>query len=246
MIDRILEWFFFRFLVFVMFLLIIATLLVTASRVMAGELKGTALYQKLDEIHRKVNSYPNVYDIDNYGVEDYFASPSEFYKNGGDCEDNAIAKRYEIAKLGIPLNKMHYIEVSLKPADAYAADNFLLRAFKTLFLNEELLSHLMLVVIVDEKFLVFDIQSDEIQDMPYVLKRYEYGRIIPVAIAESLVKNYKELDNPEIDTPYIQNHLRLLLKWRELNAERKLRGEKRDDEALRRKVFEWDKSNQED
>jgi len=54
---------------------------------------------------RRVNEYANgkdyVLDIDNYGVEDYWAIPKEFLYNAGDCEDYAITKLLSLRWLGI-------------------------------------------------------------------------------------------------------------------------------------------------
>jgi predicted transglutaminase-like cysteine proteinase len=51
-----------------------------------------------------VNAYANrqayILDLDNYGIEDYWAIPREFLFNGGDCEDYAIAKLLSLRWLG--------------------------------------------------------------------------------------------------------------------------------------------------
>lgn len=65
----------------------------------------------LEQVNYEINRYPYVSDMDNYGKDKYFATPVEFYKNGGDCEDYAIAKRYELSKLGY--TGMKYITVTL-------------------------------------------------------------------------------------------------------------------------------------
>jgi len=53
---------------------------------------------------RQVNHYANnkdyVLDLDNYGLEDYWAIPREFLFNGGDCEDYAITKFMSLRWLG--------------------------------------------------------------------------------------------------------------------------------------------------
>ena len=41
-----------------------------------------------------------------YDEADYWASPSEFFQNGGDCEDYAIAKYLTLRELGFAANKM--------------------------------------------------------------------------------------------------------------------------------------------
>lgn len=54
---------------------------------------GQPILKSLREINDFVNAVPYVEDINNYGVSDYWASPSEFFqRRAGDCEDYAIAK----------------------------------------------------------------------------------------------------------------------------------------------------------
>lgn len=63
----------------------------------------------LARVQYKVNAIGYVSDLENYGVEDYRASPEEFYKYGGDCEDFAIAKRAALLSEGIPKESMDYV-----------------------------------------------------------------------------------------------------------------------------------------
>lgn len=58
-----------------------------------------------------VNSFPYKEDIDNYGVNDYWASPAEFARNGGDCEDYAIMKFFALRELGFDADKMRIVVV---------------------------------------------------------------------------------------------------------------------------------------
>jgi predicted transglutaminase-like cysteine proteinase len=51
-------------------------------------------------------------DKDVYGVTDYWATPGEFIKNSGDCEDYAITKMYALRQLGV--NPEHLRIVALK------------------------------------------------------------------------------------------------------------------------------------
>lgn len=68
-----------------------------------------------DEQIRGVNRYVNekdyVLDLDNYGVEDYWAIPREHFANGGDCEDFAIAKYFSLRWLGYPREDMRVVVV---------------------------------------------------------------------------------------------------------------------------------------
>lgn len=46
-------------------------------------------------------------DIDNWHVEDYWATPIEsLWKGAGDCEDYAIAKYFSLRRLGVPNEKL--------------------------------------------------------------------------------------------------------------------------------------------
>lgn len=48
-------------------------------------------------VNDRENAYPYVSDMKNYGVSDYWATPEEFHKRGGDCEDAALAKMAALA-----------------------------------------------------------------------------------------------------------------------------------------------------
>lgn len=56
--------------------------------------------QQLRYVNGFFNSWPSVSDDKNYGQSEYWASPEEFLKNGGDCEDFAIAKYLALRHFG--------------------------------------------------------------------------------------------------------------------------------------------------
>lgn len=64
----------------------------------------------IEEMARKINAEMNnvkyVSDNKNYGKSDYWATPIEFFKRGGDCEDYAIAKYASLRALGVPEDRM--------------------------------------------------------------------------------------------------------------------------------------------
>ncbi|MEJ2519658.1 MAG: transglutaminase-like cysteine peptidase [Desulfuromonadales bacterium] len=66
----------------------------------------------LDQL-RSVNSYFNRWpyrlDIDVYGVSDYWATPGEFLKLSGDCEDYSITKYYALRQLGYPADDLRIV-----------------------------------------------------------------------------------------------------------------------------------------
>ncbi len=66
----------------------------------------------IDQVH-KVNQFANehsyILDIDNYGLEDYWATPGEFFINNGDCEDYAITKMLSLKMLGFRMDKIRLV-----------------------------------------------------------------------------------------------------------------------------------------
>lgn len=63
-------------------------------------LKDLDTRTQLKKINLYVNKKAYVLDIDNYGLEDYWAIPKQFLDRGGDCEDYAIAKLLSLRWLG--------------------------------------------------------------------------------------------------------------------------------------------------
>ncbi len=79
---------------------------------------------------RRVNEYANqkryILDIENYGVEDYWATPVEFLQHNGDCEDYAIIKMLSLKQLGFKVEDMRIVVVqdtNLKVPHAVMAIN---------------------------------------------------------------------------------------------------------------------------
>lgn len=65
----------------------------------------------VEAVNTAMNKYRFVSDKQNYGKEDYWASPKEFFANGGDCEDYAIAKYYALKKANVPVDDMRIVTV---------------------------------------------------------------------------------------------------------------------------------------
>lgn len=65
--------------------------------------------EQLEAVNRYANRKPYVLDIDNYGVEDYWAVPREFLYNNGDCEDYAITKFFSLRWLGFPTEDLRIV-----------------------------------------------------------------------------------------------------------------------------------------
>lgn len=64
---------------------------------------------------RRVNDLVNekryILDKNNWGKSDYWATPVEFLKRGGDCEDFAIAKYTALRSLGVPEERLRLVIV---------------------------------------------------------------------------------------------------------------------------------------
>ena len=55
-------------------------------------------------VNRHFNRVRFLSDLEHWGVEDYWATPAEFFAtDGGDCEDYSIAKYYALKELGVPI-----------------------------------------------------------------------------------------------------------------------------------------------
>ncbi len=73
-----------------------------AVRHIADAVVDLAPLAQLQAVNRLVNRVPARDDRVLYGVDDYWATPREFFRNGGDCEDYAIAKYAILERLGWP------------------------------------------------------------------------------------------------------------------------------------------------
>jgi len=72
-------------------------------------LRGRSRAEQMDAVNRYANRKTYVLDIDNYGVEDYWAVPREFLYNNGDCEDYAITKLFSLRWLGFPIDDLRLV-----------------------------------------------------------------------------------------------------------------------------------------
>ena len=68
--------------------------------------KGMGLSQMATSVNNLMNQKRYVTDKANYGKNDYWATPVEFFQRGGDCEDFAIAKYTALRALGVPENRL--------------------------------------------------------------------------------------------------------------------------------------------
>ncbi len=66
---------------------------------------------QLETVNRFFNRYPYRKDPKTYGVPEYWASPDEFLKRSGDCEDFAIVKFFALRQLGFSDNDLRIVVV---------------------------------------------------------------------------------------------------------------------------------------
>lgn len=71
--------------------------------------KGASALEKARAVNVFFNQWPYRTDQQIYGVSDYWATPDEFIKNSGDCEDYAITKMYALMQLGVDPANMRVV-----------------------------------------------------------------------------------------------------------------------------------------
>jgi predicted transglutaminase-like cysteine proteinase len=74
-----------------------------------AELQGKDVKTQLKEVNRAFNARRYILDINNWGEEDYWATPYQFLKKFGDCEDFAIAKYMTLKALGVSIEDMRVV-----------------------------------------------------------------------------------------------------------------------------------------
>ena len=65
-------------------------------------LEGLTEMEQLQRVNREVNRRRYILDPPNWGVPDYWATPLQFFRKNGDCEDYAIVKYISLRQLGFP------------------------------------------------------------------------------------------------------------------------------------------------
>lgn len=87
-------------------------------------LRGRDPKSQMKEINKFMNSHRYIVDPVNWGVLDYWASPGEFFRRQGDCEDYAIAKYLSLKILELPADDMRVVilnDLNLRVAHAILA-----------------------------------------------------------------------------------------------------------------------------
>jgi predicted transglutaminase-like cysteine proteinase len=89
-----------------------------------AELRGKDLMTQLNTINREMNAKRYIIDPVNWNMPDYWATPLQFMRKNGDCEDYAIAKYMALKELGVPVDEMRIVvlqDLNLRIAHAVLA-----------------------------------------------------------------------------------------------------------------------------
>jgi len=73
--------------------------------------KGAAPAEQMEKVNAYMNQARYVVDMVNYQVDDYWATPGQFFAKMGDCEDYAIAKYLTFLALGWDSTKLRVVAV---------------------------------------------------------------------------------------------------------------------------------------
>jgi predicted transglutaminase-like cysteine proteinase len=74
-----------------------------------ASLHGRDRLTQLRAVNREINRRRYVLDARNWGERDYWATPLEFLRKDGDCEDFAITKFMSLRALGVPNRDMRIV-----------------------------------------------------------------------------------------------------------------------------------------
>jgi predicted transglutaminase-like cysteine proteinase len=73
------------------------------------EASGLSSLEQLKTVNGYFNRWPYRLDIDVYGENEYWATPLEFLRLSGDCEDYSIVKYYALKQLGVPVDRLRIV-----------------------------------------------------------------------------------------------------------------------------------------
>ncbi len=68
--------------------------------------RSKSIFEMAKNVDKMMNGKKYIVDQKNWGKSDYWETPIEFMKYGGDCEDFAIAKYVALRALGVPESRM--------------------------------------------------------------------------------------------------------------------------------------------
>lgn len=78
---------------------------------------GATAWDRIQAVNDAVNRVGYVEDIDNWGVSDHWSTPAEFFAQGGDCEDYAIAKYVILRRAGLTPDQLRVVVVQDERTD---------------------------------------------------------------------------------------------------------------------------------
>ncbi len=99
------------------------------------KLEGKSQLEQIKYVNNFWNQWPYKQDPTVYKKPDYWATPNEFKRNSGDCEDYAIAKYFTLRSVGFPMEQLRIV------------------VLKDTILN---LAHAILAVYIDDDIYVLD------------------------------------------------------------------------------------------
>ena len=74
-----------------------------------GSLSQHSRDDQVERVNAYVNAFRYVPDVRNWGKSDYWASPEELFRRGGDCEDYVIAKYLSLRAVGVPARDLRVL-----------------------------------------------------------------------------------------------------------------------------------------
>ncbi len=108
---------------------------------MLKKARGLPKRERVAYINKSFNYWPYRGDPEVYGVSEYWASPAEFMRRSGDCEDYSIAKYFALRALGFSPDEMRVVILYDQIRD---------------------MGHAVLAVYMDDDILILDSLSDRI------------------------------------------------------------------------------------
>lgn len=79
-------------------------------RTAPGYRPATPVRPTLEAVNNFFNRIPSEYDINLWGVEEYWATPAETLAvNGADCEDYALSKYFSLKELGVAVGSLRLV-----------------------------------------------------------------------------------------------------------------------------------------
>jgi len=80
--------------------------IIKAMKIELSEYRSGSIFEMSQHVDKMMNKKKYIIDQKNWDKSDYWETPVEFMKHGGDCEDFAIAKYIALRALGVPENRL--------------------------------------------------------------------------------------------------------------------------------------------